>query len=73
MAATKDAKSNDRDKDPELYKALADKDARVRREVANVLKINKDKRSIEALIARWKRSAAGSRLPGGVVESTAHW
>ncbi len=53
-AAIAIAKSNDRELYPELYKALADKDARVRREVANILKINKDKRSIEALIARWK-------------------
>lgn len=48
------AKMNDRTLYPELFKALADKDSRVRREVANVLKINKDKGSIEALISRWK-------------------
>lgn len=53
-AAIAIAKSNDRELYPELYKALADKDSRVRREVANVLRINKDKRSIEALITRWK-------------------
>jgi pimeloyl-ACP methyl ester carboxylesterase len=48
------AKMNDRSLYPRLFDALNDKDPRVRREVANVLRINKDKGSIEALIARWK-------------------
>jgi pimeloyl-ACP methyl ester carboxylesterase len=48
------AKMNDRTLYPELFKALSDKDPRVRREAAYVLRINKDKGSIEALIARWK-------------------
>ncbi len=48
------AKMNDRTLYPELFKALDDKDPRVRREVAYVLRINKDKGSIEALINRWK-------------------
>lgn len=48
------AKMNDRTLYPELFKSLDDKDARVRRETAFVLRINKDKGSIEALIKRWK-------------------
>src|SRR5688500_14048638 len=48
------AKMNDRTLYPRLFEALNDKDPRVRREVANALRINKDKGSIEALIARWK-------------------
>jgi pimeloyl-ACP methyl ester carboxylesterase len=48
------AKMNDRTLYPELFKALDDKEPRVRRQVAYVLRINKDKGSIEALINRWK-------------------
>jgi pimeloyl-ACP methyl ester carboxylesterase len=48
------AKMGDPKNLPDLHKALADKDGRVRREVAWDLRLKKDVSSITALIDRWK-------------------